>query len=419
MKKYFYSVLIAVFAFILGLIFYGSYLNYKDEVKISARMADHTVTLKGEKAKIRDVYLKGTFDTVNFYSKDKIDAVALIDGRITAINVEKNDDVKRGQTLLVLKNESHPIKLRQADIDILKAENDIIKAENEIVKAETLLSSAQHDLNRYTRLREREAVSAEKYEQIALKFKEAQFNLQSLKVQKEQAIAQKESLEAQKEQILIESSYSNVTAPIDGEILILYRQLGAFVNAGTSLALIGDFSTLYFEIATGDSYTRALSLGGKMTLNFEIRDLQKIYGSEYNSNNEGEHQNFEATLVNILPSLDEPAVARKTVWKLDNSSGVLEAQTYSGVTYRSVLPHKCLTVPVSAFIDQTWSSVFVFNADNTIKKVDVVSGIMDGEFVEIISGLKEGDIVITSNVNTISEDMGINFILEEGDDVGK
>ncbi|MBR1860060.1 MAG: efflux RND transporter periplasmic adaptor subunit [Selenomonadaceae bacterium] len=416
MKRYFYFVLTLMFALIIGLISYGAYLNHRDEAQISERMAERTIPLQGAKAKIRNIYSKVFLDTMNLYSEEKTDAVALIDGRITSVDVQKNDNVKIGQTLFVITNESYPIKIRQADIDILKAESEILKAENEVMKAETLLSTANNDLNRYTRLRDRDAVSVEKYEQIETAYREAQVNLKNLRVQKEQMIAQKESLMAQKEQLLIESSYSQVVAPIDGEILIIYRQIGSYVTAGTSLALIGNFHNLYFEMSAEDKLVRMLSSSKEVNLNFKQRELQKIYGTEYEPGNKGHQQVFNAEIVDILPSLDQPAAIRKILWRVDNSSGLLEPQTYSDVTCESIMPHKCLTVPLNAMKDQSHSSVFVFMSDGTIKEKYITAGADDGKYIEILDGLQEGDIVVTSSVGGLTDGMKVTLTLEEGED---
>ncbi len=412
MKKYFYLALGGVFAFIFGLIFYGAYINHSDETKIAESMASrHAIPLKGAKATVRQIYPRAVLWGVDIFSREQTDAVALIDGRITAVNVTRNDNVTAGQTLFVLQNESYPVRIRQAESDILRAESDIVKADNEIIKAETALANAQHDLERYKRLLEKEAVNVSKFEQIEMIYKEAQINLRNVKVQKEQAVAQRDSLQAQKDAILIESSYSNVTAPIAGEVLIIYRRIGSFVTAGTSLALIGDFRNLYFEMTADDKVVRQLVEGKKAKLNFSEKELTKIYNTEYKNGNEGSQQIFDATIVEVTPSLDKPAAIRKILWQVDNSSGILEPRSYSEVFCQAFLPRKCLTVPLTALNNQK-DSLFVFAQDDTIKKTAVTTGAEDGFFIEILSGLNEGDIVVESYFDNLSDGMPATSILE-------
>lgn len=419
MKKYFYLTLGGIFAFIFALIFYGAYINYSDEAVIAESMAaNNSIPLKASKAAVRSIHPKMNIEIVDVFTREKTDAVSLIDGIIASVNVQKNDSVYAGQVLFEIKNDSYPVRIRQADIEILRAESEILKADNEILKAETALSNAKNDFERYGRLRDKDAVSVGKFEQIELAYKEAQINLENLKVQKRQAIAQRDALKAQREQIVIESSYSNVTAPIDGEVLLLYKQIGAFVSQGTSLALIGNFHDLYFEITAEDKLIRQLNTGQKFNISFLPRELQKVYGTEYKVGNEGHEQIFDGAIVEITPSLDKPAAIRKVLCHVNNSSGVLEARSYSDVNVQAVIPRRCLTVPLLAVNNQK-DALFVFAQDGTIKKVPVTTGADDGEFIEITSGINEGDIVVAANADNLADGMYADYILEEGAESAK
>lgn len=123
-------------------------------------------------------------DTPNFYSDRMADAVALLNGRITSIDVQKNDRVTQGQKLFTLTNDTQSIKIRQADIDVLKIYNKIVQSDNEILKAETNLACAKSDSERYSCLISQEVVTAEKFEEIAAVYKETQVNLKNAHVRK-------------------------------------------------------------------------------------------------------------------------------------------------------------------------------------------------------------------------------------------
>ena len=47
--------------------------------------------------------------------------------------------------------------------------------------------------------------------------------------------------------------------------------------------------------------------------------------------------------------------------------------------------------------------VFVIQADGTVKKVAIRTNIQDNEYIEVMSGLKEGDEVVSAPYNTISK----------------
>ena len=261
MKRPFFVGLGAILVLIIALVVYGTYLNQRGESQIAERMSDQTIPLRGAKVQTRQLKPRLALDTMNLYSNKMADAVALLDGRITSIDVEKNSHVVQGQTLFTVTNDTQSIKIRQADIDILKVENEIIQSENDIMKAESNLARAKSDFERYGRLIAQEAVTQEKFEEIEAAYKEAQVNIQNTHVHKKSLLAQKEYLIAQKEQLLIENSYSQVTAPIDGEVLILYKTQGSHVTPGTAMALVGDFKTLNFSVDIEDKFTKRFRAG--------------------------------------------------------------------------------------------------------------------------------------------------------------
>lgn len=400
---------------VVGIISYGAYLNKAGENAIAERMAERRIPLQGTTAKTRNIKTRVMLDTVNLYSNEMTDTIALIDGRISAINIQKNDFVRSGEVLFDLTNEQYPFKIRQAEIDILKADSEILKADNDIVKAQTYLARAKNDYMRYSRLREYQAISAEKFDEVAAMYKEAQVNLDVANLQKEQALSQRESLVAQKQQLQLENSHSQVTAPIDGEVLILYKQLGAYVSAGTPLALIGNFRTLYFSMSVDDGLAKRLSNANTVSLNFNNAEITKVYDTEYEAGNAGTAQKFTAQIYDISPNVSQPAAIRSIIWQVNNSAGVLEPQTYNKVEILSLAGNSCLTVPISAMTDPSNSAVFICNADGILERRNVSTGIDDGTFIEVLSGLEEGDIVITSGTDGLEEGLKASVTLEEVD----
>lgn len=417
MKRPFFLGLGAILVLIVALVIYGTYLNQRGESQIAERMSDQTIPLRGVKVQMRQLKPRLALDTMNLYSNKMADAVALLDGRITSINVEKNSRVVQGQTLFTVTNDTQSIKIRQADIDILKIENEIIQSENDIVKAESNLARAKSDFERYSRLIVQEAVTQEKFEEIEAAYKEAQVNLQNVHVKKQSSLAQKEYLIAQKEQLLIENSYSEVTAPIDGEVLILYKTQGSHVTVGTAMALVGDFKTLNFSVDIEDKFSKRFRTGDIAAINFNHADFSKIYNTEYEADNSGKEQQFTAQIVEIIPPPSVPASIRKILWQVDNRAGLLEPQTYNAVALNMIMPRSCLTIPLSAMTNPSRNEVFVVD-DGKIYRREIETGSDDGFFIEVVKGLKENELVVTSGTDGLEDGMRATVTLEGGEDIG-
>lgn len=384
MKRFYFVGLVIILMMAVGLIGYGTYLNKTDENQIEMRMENRTIPLQGAKAQFRNLRPVFVLETINLTSEEMADAVALIDGRIEHSFVQKNSAVGKGQILFELVNEDIPIKIQQAESAIARAEAQIFQAKN--------------SFERYERLREKNATSLEKYDEAKLNFEAAQANLREA--------------HAQKNQLLVQDSRQNVIAPIDGEILILYKQIGAYVTAGTPIALVGNFSKLDFSLAVEDAQAKKISVGEKFELDFKnSHAIQKAYDTEYGAGNLGNAQTFPVFVKEIIPNLNQTAAMRKIIFEIDNSAGILEQQTYNGVELVRNSRYNALTIPLSA-LNETRQNVFVVE-ENILKRREVDIGADDGKFVEILSGLREGEVVVTSATKGLDDGMKVEVTLTE------
>ena len=69
-------------------------------------------------------------------------------------------------------------------------------------------------------------------------------------------------------------------------------------------------------------------------------------------------------------------------------------------------------------IDPSRSAVFIVNQDRKLVRRSIRAGVDDGTFVEILDGLNEGDIVVTSGTGGLEEGMKASLTLEGGGNNG-
>jgi len=386
MRKHFYIAMVIMLIFAVGLVAYGAWLNKTGEKTMSSRIESRALRLHGAKAQFREIKPLLTFPTVNLYSDKMTDVVTRVEGVIQASYVERQQQVTVGEALMEIRNEDIPLKILEADSGIARAEAE--------------LKRAQNSYERYKRLIEKRATSLEKLEEAEAQYFAA-----------EAAIKQ---LEAQKAQYQIMNERQTIPAPISGQVLMIYKQPGTFVSAGTPILMIGDFSTLRFKTSMPDEYIRALlPLEAVKEVDFPMSDFPKVYGTEYGAGNEGKSQVFSAKIVSVTPDLNVKAEMRTILFEIDNSSGILEPQTYSTMDLKSMNPRRALTVPVAAMINQDNSEVFIVNANQKLEKRKVKTGSNDGTFIEVLSGLNEGEIVIVSSANGLIEGMAAEVEFNE------
>lgn len=386
MKKYFFIGVCVILFTSLVLVGYGAWLNISDENQIASRMDNRVLKVEGVRAAVMDITPSVKLDAVRFISDNMTDAIALTDGRIVKWNVEKNSHVKSGEIILSMTDEQLPLKIQQASSAVKRAEANLAQ-----------MNSAYQ---RQNRLMAKEATSEEKFEAAEAQFFAANETLHEA--------------EAQLEQYLIQQSWLNVASPVDGEVLIVYQAEGAFVKAGMPVALVGDFDKLKFSTVLSDSDAVHMKTGDICLLTFPDRwSMGKAYDTEFGAGNQGWNQRVEARIVEIAPPPEERSAVRRIVFEVDNRTRLLEPMTYNGVEMQPASSVRCLAVPLSAMVDGSNDKVFVQDANGILHRVNVVTGASNDRYVEIVSGISAGDIVITSDSDGLEEGMKVNVVFEE------
>jgi RND family efflux transporter MFP subunit len=385
MKRYFFIGLAAILVLAIALVGYGTWLNVSDENQIARRMDERALTLTGAKVKRRSLHPTIEMDAVRLYSENMADAVALIDGRIIEWYVKKNSAVQKGDTLLRLENDQVLLQIQQATANVRRAEAALAQAFNTYRRQELLLAD--------------NATSKEKYDAAKAQYEAAQETLVEA--------------EAQRDMYYVQEARQRVTSPVDGKVLLIYHREGSYVQGGVPLALVGDFDRLLFSTTLNDKHARYLFVGEKVTLKIPSQAMKKAFDTEYAPGNKGNNETIVAVVKEITPPISEPAGIRRVICEIDNRAGVLEPLTYNKVSVRAERSAECLSVPLSAMTDASRSEVFMVRSDGTIERRDVETGTNDGTYIEIRSGLAEGDVVVVENFDGLENDMRVQVTIED------
>lgn len=385
MKKKFWVAVALILSMAAVIVGWGAWLNYSDEDQIARRMVSRSVELTAAKAARRQLTPTVLLDAIRFSSDSMTDAMALTEGRIVHWNVEKNDEVRQGAVLASMVNENIPLKIQQA--------------ESAIARADAMLAQAKSNYERQGRLLDRRATSQAKFEEAEAQYLAAQG-------------ARKEA-GAQLDQLMVQRDWLNVRSPLDGEILIVYQREGSYVQAGTPVALVGDFTRLSFSVNVADEDARHLEVGATGFLSFPARKVaSKAYDTNYGRGNRRNESEARAVLKEVVPPLSEPADIRRMVWEVDNRARVFEPMVYTGITIRIGKPYEALTVPLAAMMDKAYNQVFVVDGGGILHSRRVATGAYDDTYIEVYDGLSEGETVVVGNMDGLEDGMRVEAHLE-------
>lgn len=112
---------------------------------------------------------------------------------------------------------------------------------------------------------------------------------------------------------------------------------------------------------------------------------------------------FEGTISRISPSVNQQSRTLRLEAVVNNADGALKPGLFARVTIQTNRREKALVVPSSAvFTFAGLEKVFVIEAGKIVERIVRTGGKL-GDNIEVIEGLKEGDVVATSNHSSLQQ----------------
>ena len=276
---------------------------------------------------------------------------ARIDGRVGRLAVKVGDEVKAGQLLLT--------------IDQNTVNDRLVEAQGSKEAAVARLDLAEKTYKRYEQLARAEAITPQEMDRIAAEREQARQNLQSSSATVAQARTG--------------VSYNRLSAPYAGTIAERLVESGSTVMPGTPLLVIERSGIPQARIAIPESLVGQIALGEELQL--EIPALQRT---------------VTGTVTEIQPASD-PATRSFTV-KLQLPTDDSLAPGLFLRARRQAATGKALLIPLAALVQRgQLTGVYVVEA-NILHFRLVKIGPQLGNKIEILSGLSAGETIVTGAV---------------------
>lgn len=306
-------------------------------------------------------------------------------GRIHKLFIEEGKVVKKGDVLAQLVNEDLVATLDEARAGLRVARAILNNAEAELVDA-TL------NCNRHKMLKETGAVSEQAFDAAEARYKKALAG-------ETQARFTIGRAEATLKLAAVNLEYSFIRAPFDGVILTknadegeIVAPFGAATNAKAAVASMADLGSLMVEVDVSEASLEKVKLGGAVEIRLDALPNER----------------FTGTVHTIVPTPDRSKATVLTKIKFDTlGPRILPEMSAKAACLTRPLNEDervpVLGIPVSALTTRNGKqSVFVLN-DERAHLVTVETGRRWGDLVEVMSGLKDGDLVATQSVGQVTD----------------
>ena len=185
-------------------------------------------------------------------------------------------------------------------------------------------------------------------------------------------------------------SDTNVLAPISGYVAERTADLGEYISPSapnTKIATIVRTSTLRVRIDVPEQDISKIATGQGVSVQTSAWP----------------DRNFAGTVVRISPSLNATARTLIVEAEIQNLEGLLKPGQFATVRITQSKPEPGVMIPVKAVktVGET-NSVFVVK-DGIAREVFVQLGLLEGEMIQVKSGVIEGDNVVTGDLSRLTD----------------
>ncbi|KFI25349.1 hemolysin secretion protein D [Haematobacter missouriensis] len=323
-----------------------------------------------------------------------------VSGRITSVDVTLGQTVSAGDLIAQIdsRTQENALKTAQAALAASEAQR---------LEKEASLRLAEITLTRQSGLYERRAVS--------------QADVDTARANVDTANAQIAALDAQIEQGKVAVSnaqtnlgYTRITAPIDGTVLAVTSQQGQTLNANQStptIVVLGQLDRMTVEAEISEADILKVSPGQDVYFSV-LGDSGRRYEGKLETIDPAPESITSDRAISTSTSSSSSSSSTSAIYyfgnfDIDNADGRL--RTYMTAEVHIVLGRATgvLTIPSAAVslprADGS-RSVQVQAADGSVSRRQVEIGLDDKVTAEVISGLQEGDRVVTGTAAGVTGD---------------
>jgi membrane fusion protein (multidrug efflux system) len=300
-----------------------------------------------------ELVVRGTIAAV---PNEDVKVSALVAGRVNAVTVAEGDSVRQGQVI--------------AELDRRPLEDQRRQAAAAVDQAKAQVENARLNLQRNQQLFERGIAAGKEVEDARAQMASAQSAL-------EQATAALNTADRNIER-------ASIRSPIAGQVVKRMVSVGEQVD-GTAAQPIA-------EIANLDRVELAANVPSEYLSRIRVNQTAAVATDAYPG------RSFKGSIIAIAPAVNAATNAALVRIRITNAERSLKVGMFAEARIALAEHVNALVVPPAALVrDQRGAAVYVVSGD-TAQRTEVKVGLEKPDAVEILSGLRDGQVVLTSAV---------------------
>ena len=326
--------------------------------------------------------IDAVFASGNIITSNQFSITSQVEGYLSKSFISEGDTVRSGQLLFKLINDAQQIQVSNAfdnydyaKTNLNKNAPQIAKIEEQINQAKNIKSIDSVNLNRYEKLLKTNAVAQVDYDKVKLNYQNDVSNLavlqKSLDDLMQGLLLNEKNSEAQYKLQQNNEKYYSLYCAYSGIVLSISKKNGDLVKKDESFAIIGSGKTLAKLYLAEDDIDKIL-LGQKTLITLNT-NKDKVY---------------QAKVTKIYPSFDEASQSFIVEASFDELPTHLINGTQLQANFIISQKKNAMVIPI----------IYLLNGDSVItknnhQKIAIKTGIKTLEWIEVISGLHDNEIL--------------------------
>jgi HlyD family secretion protein len=311
--------------------------------------------------------------TGSLRAKEQVDVSPKMAGRLVNVLVDTGHPVAQGALIAQIEDD----EIRQ-QVERSKAAIAVVEAT--IAQREAELGNAKADLERKKQLIDAGVLSRMELDALEMRHRVAMSQVELARAQKRQS-------EAERRELDIRQSQTRIYSPVTGLVAKRHAHPGAMINPGAPIVTVVSVSPMVIEAKASERDIARVKHGLPVTITVDGLPGQR----------------FTGRVMRISPMLDAQTRNGLVEIEIPNSGGTLKGEMFARVELDLGGARETTLLPRDALVyrgDQP--GVYVIESEKA-KFIALETGLTQEDKVEVISGLKAGDAVITRGSNLLKD----------------
>lgn len=324
-----------------------------------------TLAVSAQSAQLESVY------PVTIKGQDDVEIRPRIDGFIEAIYVDEGASVRKGQALFKINSPA--------------SEKDLATAQATVTSAEASLNNAKLNVDRLRPLAEKGIIS--------------NVQLQTNENSYQAALATLANAKAVLANARATMAWTTVTSPVDGLVGAISFRLGSLVNSSNVLTTVANTNNVfaYFSLNEKELLDFLGSLQGT-TQAEKIKNIPEVTLTLADGSTYAEKGRVET--ISGLINVNTGSAGFRAEFR--NPNGELRSGTSGRISIPKHLDNAYVIPQKATFNQQNKVLVYKVQGDSVVQTLITVQIMPGGQQYAVTSGLKDGDVIVTDGVATLS-----------------